>query len=370
MGHHGVRVIVGEKTRFHTAGFSKFASKTVLYPDPVRDADKFYEWLRRIVSEEQCDVVFPMDDDVMNIVIEHQNDLRRICHVPVPSAASYHIAADKRQTMRLAAETGVPHPNTAEPEFTQDVNDDVLLQLVKSMKFPVVVKPRYSSGARGIRFAQEPGELPGVFREVHEKYPNPIIQEAVPFGPKYDVCLLYGPDHTLKAHFIQKQLRNYPLERGPSTVRQSVHHPELLNYATQLMAPLQWFGVVDVEFMIDPLTGEAKLMEINPRFWSSLHLAIDCGVDFPWLLCQLTLGYNTVELPSYESGRMGRSLLPSDILHYLSNPNRNHLEPSFFDTNILDDTVSRSDPWPTVGFLLSALRRSLDIETWRLLVKR
>lgn len=56
------------------------------------------------------------------------------------------------------------------------------------------------------------------------------------------------------------------------------------------MARVNWYGVVDIEFLVDPRTNDPKLMGINPRFWSSLQLAIECGVDFPWLLTQLSLG--------------------------------------------------------------------------------
>ena len=36
-----------------------------------------------------------------------------------------------------------------------------------------------------------------------------------------------------------------------------------------------------VEFKHDERDGVPKLMEINGRFWGSLQLAIDAGVDFP-----------------------------------------------------------------------------------------
>ena len=41
-----------------------------------------------------------------------------------------------------------------------------------------------------------------------------------------------------------------------------------------------------VEFKQDERDGLPKLMEINGRFWGSLQLAIDAGVDFPALLLQ------------------------------------------------------------------------------------
>jgi hypothetical protein len=38
--------------------------------------------------------------------------------------------------------------------------------------------------------------------------------------------------------------------------------------------------------------------------------------------------------------------------------------------NTYDDILSRSDPLPTVGFILACLRYIFDIKMWRFLLKR
>jgi hypothetical protein len=43
-------------------------------------------------------------------------------------------------------------------------------------------------------------------------------------------------------------------------------------------------------------------MEINGRFWGSLQLAIDSGVDFPALLAALALGDSVAPPPPYRVG--------------------------------------------------------------------
>jgi hypothetical protein len=57
-------------------------------------------------------------------------------------------------------------------------------------------------------------------------------------------------------------------------------------------------------------------MEVNGRFWGSLQLAIDAGVDFPHLSCQLALGHR-LDLPaSYRIGQRTRWWL-GDLDHLL-----------------------------------------------------
>ncbi|UOF92020.1 ATP-grasp domain-containing protein [Fodinisporobacter ferrooxydans] len=370
LGARNVRTIVSEKIRFHTSGFSRYADHTLVNPDPKESPEQFYSWLCDTVKREDCNVLFPMDDDTMEIAVKHQQELRAFCHVPVPPLASYQIAADKRQTMQYAKKAGVPCPQTVETNFDSEYDQDELVRISSELEYPLVIKPRFSSGSRGVRFAYNQDQLLALFPIIHKQYPNPLLQEYIPPGTKYDVGVCYDANHMLKAAFVQRQIRNYPIQRGPSTVHESVNHQKLIDYAAQLMAHLPWYGVADIEFIIDPRNGEPKLLEINPRFWSSLHLSIRCGVDFPWILYQLAMGHEVESILEYRSGILGRALLPGDILHYASNPDRKNMNPPFWTLGIPDDTLSKNDPMPAVGFFFSALRYSFDIDFWKFLIHR
>ena len=61
-----------------------------------------------------------------------------------------------------------------------------------------------------------------------------------------------------------------------------------------------------VEFKRDGATGTPYLMEINGRFWGSLQLAIDAGVDFPRLLADAALGRLPATPPEYRDGARTR----------------------------------------------------------------
>jgi hypothetical protein len=63
-----------------------------------------------------------------------------------------------------------------------------------------------------------------------------------------------------------------------------------------------------VEFKVDMRDGVPRLMEINGRFWGSLQLAIDAGVDFPALLLDVAKGTAPAHPPSYQTGVRSRWL--------------------------------------------------------------
>ena len=56
-----------------------------------------------------------------------------------------------------------------------------------------------------------------------------------------------------------------------------------------------------VEFRDDGI-GEPCLMEVNGRFWNSLQLAIDAGVDFPRLWVSVLKGERVEQVSDYAEG--------------------------------------------------------------------
>jgi len=89
----------------------------------------------------------------------------------------------------------------------------------------------------------------------------------------------------------------------------------------RLLESLQWRGVAMVEWKCDPRSGRPLLLEINPRFWGSLALAVRAGVDFPRLYANAALGKPSPDFPApYQIGTVSRWVIPGDILRYFSEP--------------------------------------------------
>ncbi|MCL6547403.1 MAG: ATP-grasp domain-containing protein [Alicyclobacillus sp.] len=370
LGARGVRVLVADRTPVHPSRFSKYAAGSRVYPDPARHPDQFLEWLCEATARDAVDVLFAMDDDVLQVVVPRQAELKRLCRLRVPPPESYRLAADKALTMQLAEAQGIRCPRTFTTPGLDPNRPDELKAWADSLRYPVAVKPRVSSGSRGVRFASTAEEFTGIYTSVHRDYPFPVVQQYIPCGGKYGVCLIYDDQHQLQGAFVQREVRHFPGVRGPSVVRESVENHELLSDTVRLLEGIPWRGVVEVDWMVDAGTGEAVLMEINPRYWSSLHLAVACGVDFPWMDFQLALGETPDPVEGYPLHRFGRQLVPGDLLHRLTHPWPPRLQPPFLSRVYDDDLLSRDDPGPAWGLLLSALRASVDPRMWRFLLTR
>jgi predicted ATP-grasp superfamily ATP-dependent carboligase len=109
------------------------------------------------------------------------------------------------------------------------------------------------------------------------------------------------------------------------------------------------------------------LLEVNPRFWASIQLAVTCGVDFPYLLYRLASGQRVDETHRYTVGRRCRWLFPGDILHFLVNPQRMQLDPPFFELGAqgtVYDGFYAEDKRATLGVLLSTAHYLFDGDIW------
>ena len=96
-------------------------------------------------------------------------------------------------------------------------------------------------------------------------------------------------------------------------------NPELFQFfgiadiANKILHLLGWHGVAMVEFKVGP-DEIPYLMEVNARFWGSLQLAIDAGVDFPYLLFKMAIGAPLEHISEYKVGTKSRWLL-GDLDH-------------------------------------------------------
>jgi predicted ATP-grasp superfamily ATP-dependent carboligase len=178
--------------------------------------------------------------------------------------------------------------------------------------YPLVLKPARSvpgaSGRRikvGVSHAGGPRELSARLAGLDPRAYPVLIQQRVS-GPGVGVFLLRW-NGTIRAAFAHRRLREFPPSGGVSVTCESIPLPDDLRArATALVEALDWQGVAMVEFKQDLRSGRFFLMEVNPRFWGSLQLAIDAGVDFPWYLTQLALGFDPGPEPVWTPGVRSR----------------------------------------------------------------
>ena len=77
---------------------------------------------------------------------------------------------------------------------------------------------------------------------------------------------------------------------------------QLADHAIALLRELEWEGPAMVEFRYDSNSGSPVLMEVNGRYWGSLPLSCQAGIDFPFYSWQLVHDQKPSPPASYKSG--------------------------------------------------------------------
>lgn len=281
------RVTVGAARHPTLASVSRFCHARLSYPDPAAYEAEFVDTLARAVTERGIDMLIPVSDIATLTIAEHRD--RFACRLPLPSTEALQLAANKATTLTLAQQLGIATPRMRIVEHPRDRGR----VLTPDDTFPLVLKParsriRVASGwaATAVRFAANPNELAQALAELpREAYPL-IVQERI-HGPGVGVFACYDRGRCI-ALFSHRRLREKPPSGGVSVLCESAPlDPKAVQDATRLLDRIGWHGVAMVEFKRDERDGVPKLMEINGRFWGSLQLAIDAGVDFPALVTEL-----------------------------------------------------------------------------------
>jgi protein-tyrosine-phosphatase len=254
------------------------------------------------------DLVIPSTD--VSLLVLHalgEDELARRKAV-LPGNAALDVALDKDATRELGRRLGVPVP--ASELIAQGA------AVPACERYPVVLK---SSHSRVLIDGENRRLAAVIARDAAERervlsrwsqYTSVQQQQYVP-GHGFGIEMLFDRGR-LAWWFAHERIHEVPLTGGGSSYRRSIAPPRALAaMAERMLAALEWHGVAMVEFRGSRANG-FHLMEINPRLWGSLALAIDCGVDFPWGLALLALGRPLPKQPSYRIGYYTRNL-PCDL---------------------------------------------------------
>jgi D-aspartate ligase len=239
-------------------------------PDPAQSSDEYIAFVielgRRLPSK---GVLFPTGDTETLLLTKHFDMLTPYYHF---TSASYQLIdqlIDKQSLAALLTKYRIPHPITVTVNPANDLSS-----ISKDMTYPCILKPRYPTRFRldfptKVFAPASPAEFVALVSKATTKGHVMIAQEIIPGNA--DSMFGYNAyyDRTGRVHgaFYYQRIREWPLGFGNGCYLRQVTEPQMEQMTTTLLKPLQYHGIVDVEFRRDPRDGVLKLIEINPRLW-------------------------------------------------------------------------------------------------------
>lgn len=294
--------------------FSKYVSKKIILPDPKKNPLDFVQGLLKTLTLIHYDLLMPVGFRSYQLCAQYQDEIKRHTKLILTSAENINLASDKNATYRLAKKTGVPFPETYDIRKPEDFDTQLL-------NFPIVIKYPFESGKNVVEYAADNSSAKKIFSGMlsmnEGKAVIPIVQEYVT-GDGYGFFAFYE-DGICRRTFMHHRIREYPVTGGASVCAESFEDEALASAGRKLLDHLKWNGVAMVEFKKDNRDNSYKLMEINPKFWGSLELAICSGVDFPSMLCD-TAGGKAFAAESQFRKVTFQWLLNGELFHFLERP--------------------------------------------------
>lgn len=304
LGRRGVDVLALGAGPLAAGLWSRYASARAIAPLPERDPAGFIDTLARLADRHGSVVVYPSGEASIDAVLNARSMLPALVRLPYPGAEPLRLLRDKPSLAQLAADVSLTTPRTL---FTGSVG-----ALPKS-SFPssCVIKPARPGGALATaRAITCTIELHDVLTALpaHEEV---LVQERLT-GRLGAVAVVLARDGRLLARFQQRASRTWPRTAGASGQAMSIAPDEtfICRIAAMLRAAGYW-GLAEVQYLED--SSGAAIIDVNPRFYGSLPLALACGVNLP---AAWHAAVADVDLPSPTPYRVGVTYrwLESDVL--------------------------------------------------------
>jgi D-aspartate ligase len=268
------------------ARFSRYTNRFSKCPD-VREESLFLEFLMDLAKKENIEgwIIYPNDDETVYFLAKYREQLEEYYRITTPPWDTVKFAYDKRLTYELAEKCNIATPETFCPSKVEE-----LKQL--DIKFPVILKPSVKepffskTRKKAIQVNDRKQLIDGYNKAARVVNGWQImVQDRIPGGARnlFSVGSLCR-NGDLLAKVVVRRTRQHPMDFGHATTfAETVDIPELEEFTRKILAAMGYYGLSEVEFMLDPRDGKYKLLEINARIWGWHSIGIGAGVDLPYL---------------------------------------------------------------------------------------
>jgi ATP-grasp domain len=287
--------------------------------------------LARAIAAAEPQLIVPGDDLATHRLHQlycreslHPGKNSSICGVierSLGSHESFPIVYQRASFMRLAEELGIRVPKTS-----AIAGVDELRRWIAEVGLPLVIKADATSGGEGVKVVRTREEALRAFRKLHA--PPLLARAAKRALIDGDTTLLAPsllrrrPAASAQAFIrgreanstvacwngtvlaaLHLEVVNKKHSTGHATVVRLIDHPEMIHTIEAMVRRLNLSGIHGFDFMLEGNSGNAYLIEINPRSTQVGHLTLGPGRDLPAALVASVTGHAVQPAPPLTENR-------------------------------------------------------------------
>ena len=278
---HDLQVVVSDSSFLGMSQFSRFSSGFNKYTSHYEDENKFISDIQDICLSKKIKLLLPSHNET-EIIARHKHKFADDLVAMIPEASHCKMFNNKSNAYDYVSSIGIPVPNRIRYKDPSLLSDLLKNKGVKK----TVIKLLTGNSGKGVFYGESAEHTQSIVEDLINEYelvPSryPQIEEYVQ-GEGYGCSVLYNNGKFI-AHFTHRRLRDKIETGGTSTFREAAVH-EGIEAATKIIFDtIGWNGLAMCEFKVCPETGKFWFIEVNPRMWGSISLAIESGVQFPYL---------------------------------------------------------------------------------------
>ena len=304
LGRAGIPVVACGVHRRSLGFYSRYARDYATYASPFQARERFIDDIVATVHRTQPELIIPASESTLVVLDSARHLLPAFTLLAAPPPESVSGAIDKLATLTLGRALGVPVPRTAWGNTLEEV-----VEKAAHFVYPLALKPRgnplHATTANRlgfkVRYARNRDDLRAKLESYGSDVSAVLVQEyATGTGRCVSVVCRDGVPLVM---FPYSRDREYPLSGGVSVMRTSIAlDPRVAEWTASLLGAMQWQGVAMVEFKYDAAVDKYTLMEVNGRFQASTALALDAGLNLPYLVACVFLGRAPTMVMPYRIG--------------------------------------------------------------------
>jgi len=299
--------------------YSRFAQAGVVCPG--YDDPSFLDWLRCYIKKNQIGAIIPSE----GLLLAVRSSFSEFASLLPYSSSESVVYAAMSKADQIGACIHGPRAAASRnhiPAFLllnsskQTFQDGEL----EALELPLYIKVdgchARERGESAVYPASSLSQARALVERLAASYAKVLVQAHVE-GCGAGVFFLRWKGQPL-AEFMHLRLHEVPHTGGVSSYRKSWWHQAMRDDAWAKLEAMDWEGVAMLEYRWKPATDQFYFLEMNGRFWGSLHLALFAGVDFPRILVDALQGRLSLPVMGPRQDIRCRYTFPRDVMYVWS----------------------------------------------------
>lgn len=281
--------IVGTDANPRSVGLFR-ADKGYVLPHVAKDGQGYMDRLAAICRGEQVEMVCFGSEIEMRQVAPRAEEIYRQtgARLIVNDPALVEVFVDKLSTACVLQEHGLPAPDTVAASDPTEVAG-----FLERNGFPLILKPRHSSGSKGLFVVRNGRELKLLMEYVEEA----VLQEYLsPDDEEYTVGVYKSP----RTGFVGQIVLRRTLGKGSTYTAEVVRDAAIEAVCRAVVEAFDLWGPVNIQ--LRKTVQGPRVFEVNLRFSGSAVIRAWFGFNEPEMTLRDVVRGETLEPPAIRSG--------------------------------------------------------------------